>query len=87
MMTKRHVEVFVAGCPVCEPTVGLVRELACPDCEVTVHDLRDGGAEAAARYGIASVPAVVVNGTLAPCCQGRAPDRATLAAAGVGERL
>lgn len=87
MMAKRHVEVFVAGCPVCEPTVRLVQELACPDCEVTVHDLREGGADAAARYGIGSVPAVVINGGLAPCCQGRGPDRQTLAAAGIGQRL
>lgn len=87
MMAKRHIEVFVAGCPVCEPTVRLVQELACPDCEVTVHDLREGGADAAARYGITSVPAVAVNGTLAACCQNRGPDRQTLAAAGIGQRL
>ena len=38
-MAKRQVEVFTAGCPVCEPAVQLVKELACPDCEVTVHEL------------------------------------------------
>jgi hypothetical protein len=86
-MTKRQVEVFVAGCPVCEPTVRLVQELAGPDCEVTVHDLRDGSSEAVARYSIKSVPAVVVDGVLAPCCQGRGPDRETLIAAGIGRRL
>lgn len=87
MMAKRQVEAFVAGCPVCEPTVRLVQELACPDCEVTVHDLREGGADAAARYGIGSVPAVVVDGVLAPCCQGRGPDRESLIAVGIGQRL
>lgn len=60
-MAKRHVEVFTAGCPVCEPAVQLVQELACPDCEVTVHDLRQSGgaftgdagpAERAAGYGL-----------------------------------
>ncbi|MGH2659574.1 MAG: thioredoxin family protein, partial [Actinomycetota bacterium] len=59
-MAKRQVEVFTAGCPVCEPAVQLVQELACPDCEVTVHDLRQSGgaftgeagpAERAAGYG------------------------------------
>lgn len=85
-MAKRQVEVFTAGCPVCEPTVRLVREMACPACEVTVHDLRTGDtADAVARYGIATVPAVVVDGTLAACCQGRAPDRQSLAAAGLGQ--
>ena len=72
-MAKRQVEVFVARCPVCEPTLRLVRELAsaCPDCELTVHDLRQGGAGAAARYGIGSVPAVVVDGVLAAGTAGR----------------
>ena len=44
-MAKRQVEVFTAGCPVCEPVVQLVQEMACPDCEVTIHDLRQSGAE------------------------------------------
>ena len=39
-MAKRQVEVFSAGCPVCEPVVQLVHEMAGPDCEVTIHDLR-----------------------------------------------
>ena len=86
-MAKRHVEVFVAGCPVCEPTVRLVQELACPACEVTTRDLREGGAAAVAQYGIGSVPAAVVDGTPAVCCQGRALDRQALAATGIGQPL
>jgi hypothetical protein len=27
---KRKIEVFTAGCPLCDETVKLVRELACP---------------------------------------------------------
>jgi glutaredoxin 3 len=84
---KRQVEVFTAGCPVCEPAVRLVEELACPDCEVTVHDLREGGADLAGRYGIRTVPAVVVDGTLAACCEGGGPRREELEAAGIGQRL
>ena len=64
MKTKRQVELFTAGCPVCEPAVQLVRELACPDCEITVHDLREGGGEKVREYGINTVPAVVVDGHL-----------------------
>jgi glutaredoxin 3 len=86
-MAKRQVEVFSAGCPVCEPVVQLVREMACPDCEVTIHDLRQSGAEKAAEYGITTVPAVVVDGNLASCCQNRGPNREDLAAAGIGQRL
>ncbi|HEX5552721.1 MAG TPA: hypothetical protein VFX43_05680 [Chitinophagaceae bacterium] len=36
---KRQIEVFTAGCPVCESTVKRVRELTCKDCEVTIYDL------------------------------------------------
>ncbi|UKN41734.1 hypothetical protein MLPF_0538 [Mycobacterium lepromatosis] len=39
MIAKRHVEVFVAGYPVCEPTVCLMQELGRRDCEVIVHIL------------------------------------------------
>jgi len=30
MLRKRKVEVFIAGCPLCDETVKLVNELACP---------------------------------------------------------
>lgn len=86
-MAKRQVEVFTAGCSVCEPVVQLVEEMACPDCEVTIHDLRESGAETAAEYGITTIPAIVVDGTLAACCQNRGPNRGDLAAAGIGQPL
>ena len=86
-MRKRQVEVFTAGCPVCEPAVQLVNELACPDCEVTVHDLRGSGAEKARDYGITTVPAVVVDGRIAQCCENTGPSPAELVAAGIGQRL
>jgi hypothetical protein len=84
---KRHGEVFTAGCPICDPAVSLVRDLACPDCEVTVHDLRESGVEQAAQYGIRAVPAVVVDGRLASCCENTGPRREDLEAAGIGQRL
>jgi hypothetical protein len=31
MVRKRTVEVFVAGCPLCDDAVKLVRETACPN--------------------------------------------------------
>jgi hypothetical protein len=95
-MAKRQIEVFTAGCPVCEPAVQLVKELACPDCEVTIHDLRQSGAafrgdasaaERAAQYGIKTVPAVVVNANLLSCCQHSGPNREELSRAGIGQRL
>lgn len=87
-MAKRHVEVFTAGCPVCEPTVKLVEELACSNCEVTVYDLNFLGAIAAIeQYGIKSVPAVVVDGRLIACRAGGGYDREQLLAAGIGRPL
>lgn len=86
-MAKRQVEVFTAGCPVCDPAVQLVRDMACPDCEVTVYNLHEGGMDKAKGYGVTTVPAIVVNGQLAACCQRSAPSREQLAAAGIGQRL
>ena len=38
MAARRKVEVFTAGCPLCQETVKLVKEPACPRCEVIVYD-------------------------------------------------
>ena len=86
-MAKRQVEVFTTGCAGCGPAVELVKELAGPDCQVQVRDLRkDGDSEAkAAEYGITSIPAVVVDGRLASCCRGGGvPTREGLVTAGIG---
>lgn len=84
---KRQVEVFTAGCPMCDPTVQLVREMACPECEVIVDDLHASGVEKARQYGVATVPAVVVDGELAQCCRHDGPRREDLEAAGIGRPL
>ncbi len=87
-MKKRVVEVFSAGCPACEETANLVIRLACPSCEVSVLDMKDAGVAARAkRLSIRSVPAVVIDGRLADCCQGRGPDEATLKSAGLGQSI
>lgn len=86
-MAKRQIEVFTAGCSVCDPAVALVNELTCPDCEVTVHNLQESGAEQAAKYGLKTVPAVVVDASLVSCCDTPGPTRELLAQAGVGKRL
>ena len=87
METKRKIEVFTAGCPVCEEAVALVNRVACPSCEVEVLDMRDRTvAERAKRYGVKHVPAVVVNGKLAECCQSQGVTEQDLRTAGVGKR-
>lgn len=86
MATKRKIEVFSAGCPVCDEAVKLVESLACASCEVTVLDMHDPNvAGRAENLGIHSVPAVVIDGSLAGCCTGRGPEEAALRAAGVGQ--
>ena len=58
MNSKRKVDVFSAGCPVCEDAVDLVQNLACPSCDVTVLDINDPDvAHRAQTLGIRSIPA------------------------------
>lgn len=88
MSRKRVVEVFSAGCSVCEDTVKLVNRLACPSCDVSVLDMHDAAVATRAKgLGIQALPAVVIDGKLADCCTGRGPDEATLRAAGLGQAL
>ena len=88
MATTRKIEVFSAGCAVCEDTIALINRIACPSCEVEILDMRRPDVAAKPkRYGIRSVPAVVANGRLADCCAGRGPDERQLRAAGIGVPL
>ena len=84
-MTLRKIEVFTAGCSLCDDAVQLVQDLACSSCSVEVLDMKDEAAQQKAReYGVTRVPAVAVNGTLADCCASGAIDGDTLRALGVG---
>lgn len=88
MVAQRKIEIFSAGCAVCERTIEQVRDAACPSCDIIVHDMRDKSVfERAERLGIRSVPAVVVDGALAGCCAARGPDMAILRQAGLGQPL
>lgn len=86
MNIKRKIEIFNAGCPVCEEAIQLVNRVSCPSCEVSVLDMHDPQvAKRAKDLGLRSVPAVVIDGKPADCCTGRGPDEATLRAAGLGQ--
>jgi len=89
---KRQIEVFTAGCPVCEPVVKTVKEMACDSCEVTVYNLVEQCNEKVCvdkmkAYNITSLPAVAVNGKLLSCCQNRGVSKEELAAAGIGKAI
>jgi hypothetical protein len=88
MATKRKIEVFSAGCAACQETIAMVKNAACPSCDVTVLDMHDAKVASRAKsLGIRSVPAVVIDGKLADCCTGRGPDETTLRAAGLGQKI
>ncbi len=81
----RKIEIFSAGCPVCDEAVEMVRRNSCSSCEVEVLDMKDNEvAERARKLGVRSVPAVAIDGKLASCCSGRGPDLEALKAAGLG---
>ncbi|HUT51684.1 MAG TPA: thioredoxin family protein [Alphaproteobacteria bacterium] len=88
MADRRKIEIFSAGCTVCEAAVERVKALACPSCDINVLDMTDAGIAARAEnFGIRSLPAVVINGTLADCCSGRGIDEDALRSAGLGQPI
>ncbi|MFQ5589199.1 MAG: thioredoxin family protein [Nitrospiria bacterium] len=87
MSQKQKIEIFSAGCPVCEDGVSRVKQLACPSCELTVLDMNEPAvAKKAKRLGVRSVPAVVIDDRLAACCT-QGFDEKTLQDAGLGRPL
>lgn len=88
MNTKRQIEIFSAGCPVCDDTIALVKQLACPSCEITVLDMNDQAVSSRAKtLEIRTIPAVVVDGQLAEYCAEGGPSERVLRAAGIGTLL
>ncbi len=87
-MKKRKVEIFSAGCEVCEETVHLVEKLACSSCQVEVLDMQKEPVSAHAKQlGVSTVPAVAVDGKLVDCCIGTGLKESDLIEAGVGQSL
>ena len=85
MTTQHQVEIFTAGCQICDDAVALVNKVAQGKSSVTVHKMQDmATATRAKALGITSVPAVVIDGKLAACCSGRGIDEAVLRVAGLG---
>lgn len=78
-MSTRTIEVFSAGCPLCNETLKLIRE-AVGACGCAVVERRCEGdecCEPAKRYHIGKLPSVVVDGAIV--FEGRVtPDQAAL---------
>ncbi len=87
---KRQVEIFTAGCPVCEPVVQMVKDTACDNCEITIHNL---SAQCESKiyvtkmeeYQIKRLPAIVVDGQLLGCCKNIEITKKDLIDAGIGQ--
>jgi hypothetical protein len=61
MATKREIEVFSAGCALCQEVIDVVRQEAGPSSKVTVQNMMDARVlSRAEKFGIRSVPAVVI---------------------------
>ena len=87
---SRRVEIFAAGCPLCDETVNMVQDLSCKDCDVTIYDLQSGNKknlDKAKSYKISAVPTVVVNGKVLDCCKRGKITQEDLKAAGIGTPL
>jgi glutaredoxin len=80
MATAKHsIEIFSAGCSICNETIDMVKRIAESDHTLQVHDMQHGDTAARAKkLGVRSLPAVVVDGKLAGCCAGRGPDEHVL---------
>jgi hypothetical protein len=86
MATKRKVEIFSAGCALCESVIDVVERIAGPSDEVLVHDLTDPDiVQRAMSLGIHSVPAVVIDGKVLD--SGRGVDEEMLRSAGLGKAI
>lgn len=87
---KRKIEIFTAGCPLCDPVVSMVKETACESCDIVIYDMVTQCdskicLDKAKDYGIVRIPAVVVDGKLLSCCKSTAITKEDLIQAGIGQ--
>ncbi len=86
---KRQVEIFTAGCPVCEPIVASVKEATCENCEIIIHNVSEQCESEICiskmeKYQVKRLPAVAVNGELIDCCKNVEITKDDLVNAGIG---
>lgn len=85
---EHHIEIFTANCPVCDPVVKMVTEMAGSRNKITVHDLVKEANDENCRaklenYKVSRVPAIAIDGSLLDCCQYRPISREDLVRAGI----
>jgi len=65
-VAKRKIEVFTAGCPLCDDTLALIRQaVAACSCEVVERRCTDQDRYAEAlQFGVRTMPSVMVDGEI-----------------------
>jgi hypothetical protein len=87
MRQIRKVEVFTGECFCCDEAVALVKRLAGPSCEITIHRMREESSERRAKeLGVKRCPSVAVDGRITADSAGGLCEY-TLRAAGIGNPL
>lgn len=92
-MNKRTIELFTAGCLVCNPVVEMVTSIANKEYnEITVYDLvkQWETKECVTKvkdYGIKRLPSIAIDGKLMECCKSHAITKEDLINGGIMEKL
>jgi orotidine-5'-phosphate decarboxylase len=82
MSRAKTIEMFSAGCPLCQKAEEMARRAAQAGWEVVVQSMHSlEGAARARELGVAVVPSVAVNGRLLDCCSQHGPSQESLRAA------
>ena len=77
-MRTNKVEIFTAGCPLCDETVKEIKDIVSEN-ELIIYNLNKAtDLNKAKEYEINKVPAVVVNGKLLNCCKNNKVDKKEL---------
>ena len=89
-LTKRKIELFTAGCTVCEPVVEIVKAMACSSCEVVIYNIAQPCEtkeclDKVKAYGIKALPAIAVDGKVLSCCQNKGISVDELKKVGIGQ--
>jgi len=84
-MNKNHIEIFTAGCSICEPVVQFVKETAGANCNISIYNLSERSYNnICKKYSIKRLPSIVVNGILLDCCKNIDITKEDLINAGIG---
>jgi glutaredoxin len=60
-----RIEVFTAGCPLCQEAVSIVEVGKCGGCSLEVYDVADPRVqEKVRRYGVRAVPTIIIDGKI-----------------------